>query len=407
MAIRHQLAVYSPIPIGAPMRGIAAALRLTKDPRPALIDLLRREFRASEVLLVGSGTQALHVAIENAVKPFAGAERTVALPAFSCFDVASAAIGANVSAALYDLDSDTLGPDLESLERVLAAGARVAVIAPLYGMPVDWQSLEALAIRYGATLIEDSAQGHGATWRGQPLGALGEVSTLSFGRGKGWTGGRGGALLERWNGGTVERQSSFVRPFHRSTVPPSVRQEIDSVIGLIAQWTLGRPAVYGIPHSIPALGLGETTFHPPVQPTAMPRAAAAAVFRATEPSRREAECRRENARWFLERIPRSERTTPIRPTDGSVPGYLRLPLLVAGGMGGMQDASRALALGVAQSYPQSLVELAPRLTGPERTWQGADRLARDLVTLPTHSRLTAVERDEIVRILRMPSTGRS
>ena len=395
MAIRHQLAVYSPIPIGAPMRGVAAAFRLTKDPRPALIDLLRREFRASEVLLVGSGTQALHVAIESAVKPFASAERTVALPAFSCFDVASAAIGANVSAALYDLDSDTLGPDLESLERVLAAGARVAVIAPLYGMPVDWQSLEALAIRYGATLIEDSAQGHGATWRGQPLGALGEVSTLSFGRGKGWTGGRGGAVLIR-RGGSLD-----------GTVPPSARQEIDSVIGLFAQWTLGRPAVYGIPHSIPALGLGETTFHPPVQPTAMSRAAAAAVLRATEPSRREAECRRENARWFLERIPRSERTTPIRPTDGSVPGYLRLPLLVTGGMGGMEDASRALALGVAQSYPQSLVELAPRLTGPERAWPGADRLARDLVTLPTHSRLTAVERDEIVRILQGPSTGRS
>jgi len=90
-----------------------------------------------------------------------------------------------------------------------------------------------------------------------------------------------------------------------------------------------------------------------------------------------------------------------------VPGYLRLPLLVTGGMGGMEDASRALALGVAQSYPQSLVELAPRLTGPERTWPGADRLARDLVTLPTHSRLTAVERDEIVRILQRPSTGRS
>jgi len=394
MAIRQQLAVYSPIPIGAPMRGVAAALRLTKDPRPALIDLLRREFGASDVLLVGSGTQALQAAIENAVTRSAGAERTVALPAFSCFDVASAAIGANVSAALYDLDPDTLGPDLESLERVLAAGARVAVIAPLYGMPVDWQSLESLAIRYAATLIEDSAQGHGATWRGQPLGALGEVSTLSFGRGKGWTGGRGGAVLER---------ASSVS----STLPRSVRQEIDSVIGLFAQWTLGRPAVYGIPHSIPALGLGETTFHPPVQPTAMPRAAAAAVLRATEPSRREAEYRREKARWFLERIPRSERTTPIRPTDDSVPGYLRLPLLVAGGIGGMEDASRALALGVAQSYPESLVELAPRPTGPERAWPGADRLSRDLVTLPTHSRLTAVERDEIVRILQRPSTGRS
>lgn len=389
MAIRHQLAVYSPIPIGAPMRGVAAALRLTRDPRPTLVDLLRADYGASAALLTASGTQALQIAIENVVHRVGAEGETVALPAFSCFDVASAAIGANVSAALYDLDPETLGPDLESLERVLAAGVRVAVIAPLYGMPVDWAELDALAIRYGATLIEDSAQGHGATWRGTPLGALGEISTLSFGRGKGWTGGRGGAVL-------VRRRGSL----DSTDLPPSaIAKEATTIVGLMAQWTLGRPAVYGIPHSIPALGLGETTYHAPVPPTTMPRAAAAAVLGAIDPSRREAERRRDNARWFLERIPRDERVHLIRPVDGAMPGYLRLPVRIAGGVMGVTPASRALALGIAQSYPRSLVQLAPRLSGPEQRWPGAEELARDLVTLPTHSRLTPVECDEIVRML--------
>jgi dTDP-4-amino-4,6-dideoxygalactose transaminase len=389
MAIRHQLAVYSPISLGAPMRGVAAALRLTRDPRPALTELLRREFAASDVLLTGSGTQALHVALENAVRRGGPKNPTVALPAFSCFDVASAAIGAGVSAALYDLDPDTLGPDLESLERVLASGARVAVIAPLYGMPVDWDAIGALANRYDTILIEDSAQGHGASWRGKPLGTIGEISTLSFGRGKGWTGGRGGAVL-------IRREGSLDAS---AVASPGASKEAGSVVGLLAQWTLGRPAVYGIPYSIPALGLGETTFHPPVPPTTIPRAAAAAVLRAFASSQREAERRRENARWFLERIPGDEGVQSIRVIDGAVPGYLRLPIRVPGGMTGIEESARASALGVAQSYPRSLVDLAPRLTGPERAWPGGELLARDLVTLPTHSRVTPVERDEIVRIL--------
>jgi dTDP-4-amino-4,6-dideoxygalactose transaminase len=389
MAIRHQLAVYSPIPFGAPMHGVAAALRVTPDPRPALVDLLRREYAASAVVLTGSGTQALQVAIENAVHRIGSVSRTVALPAFSCFDVASAAIGAGVSAALYDLDPDTLGPDLGSFERVLAAGVRVAVIAPLYGVPVDWQALEALAIRYGALLIEDSAQGHGATWRGKPLGAFGEISTLSFGRGKGWTGGGGGAVL-------VRRRGSL----ESAVLPESaLGGETKSIVGMLAQWTLGRPEVYGIPHSIPALGLGETTYHPPVAPTTMPRAASAAVLRALGPSRDEAERRRENARWLLDRIPESDRVRSIRPAKGSTPGYLRLPIRLFGGIMGMEESARALTLGIAQSYPRSLVELAPRLTGPEHRWPGSAELVRDLVTLPTHSRLTPVERDEIVRML--------
>ena len=52
-----------------------------------------------------------------------------------------------------------------------------------------------IAERHGLAVVEDAAQGLGATWRGRPLGSFGDVSVLSFGRGKGWTGGVGGALL--------------------------------------------------------------------------------------------------------------------------------------------------------------------------------------------------------------------
>jgi dTDP-4-amino-4,6-dideoxygalactose transaminase len=101
------------------------------------------EFDSSVVRLCGSGTDALQRGIRLAAARV-GRRAAVALPAYSCFDLASAAIGTDLPIVLYDLDPDTLGPDLDSLRHALAAGARVVVISPLYGMPVDWAEIEAL-----------------------------------------------------------------------------------------------------------------------------------------------------------------------------------------------------------------------------------------------------------------------
>ena len=217
--------------------------------------MLRREYSADEVLLCGSGTQGLQLAIQCA-RDEIGRQVAVALPAFSCFDVASAAIGAGGPVILYDLDPPSLSPDLESLDRALAAGARIVVVAPLYGVPVDWDAVEDLASTYGAMLIEDAAQGHGATHRRRPLGSLGEISTLSFGRGKGWTGGSGGAVLFRRG-----RRAARTVGLSGSGAGSSLK----TAMVLAAQWALGRPSVYGLPRRLP-LELGETVYHEPRAP---------------------------------------------------------------------------------------------------------------------------------------------
>src|SRR5207247_11224127 len=118
-------------------------------------------------------------------------------------DVATAAVAVNARIALYDGHPATLAPDLASLTATLAEGARIVVVAPLYGMPVDWDAVEQCVAEFGALAIEDAAQGHGACWRGRPLGGLARPSVLSFSRGRGWTAGRGGALLVRGAGPVV------------------------------------------------------------------------------------------------------------------------------------------------------------------------------------------------------------
>jgi dTDP-4-amino-4,6-dideoxygalactose transaminase len=391
MGIRRQLPAYSPITTKAMLGATARALGFGGDPRPRLRNLLVREYGAEAVLLCGSGTQALSFAIHEALGRV-DAGRPVALPAFSCFDVATAAIAAGVRGLFYDIEPATLAPDQDSLNRVLRAGAGVVVVAPLFGVPVDWDALSALALSQGAVLIEDAAQCQGAQWKGRRVGSLGGIATLSFGRGKGWTGGRGGALL----------LSNPDAPPPNGFAPRQLLDEAQTLAGLIAQWALGRPDFYGLPHSIPALRLGETVYRAPEPPTLLTRAGAAMLLSTRHAAERESRVRKANARVLLAAAAGSA-SRPISIHRDATAGYLRFPLVVRGGVAGLGSVDRVMSLGVAPSYPEILPELRQLgwvHEGPESDWPGARELVRNLVTLPVHSR---VSRAEIERIGRMIS----
>src|SRR6184192_4742782 len=137
----RQLPAYSPLTLHATWRAAAQTLLRREDARPRVARLLRALYPAREAVLLGSGTHALELAIRIASR-VVGEPSVVALPAFSCYDVANAAVGAGVGIALYDVDPWTLAPDLDSVTATLAEGARVIVVAPLFGVPVDWDAIE-------------------------------------------------------------------------------------------------------------------------------------------------------------------------------------------------------------------------------------------------------------------------
>src|SRR5262249_55409838 len=155
-----------------------------------------------------------------------------------------AADAAGVSFVLYDLDPGTLGPELASLRRTLEQGASVVVAVHLYGTPVDLPVLETMARDANAILIEDAAQGTGGRLGGRPLGSLGRYAVLSFGRGKGMTGGRGGALL-------ANTPDAAVRLREAETLIGRAHASTRDAVTLLAQWILARPSLYGLPLGMP------------------------------------------------------------------------------------------------------------------------------------------------------------
>ena len=370
--IRYQPPVAAPLPFAAVAAGAGALLWEPGNARDALARWLRAHHGARRVLLTDSGTGALTLALIAAVRERPG---PVALPAYACYDLATALVGADATCVFYDVDPATLAPERDSLAKALAAGARTVVIVHLYGVPVD---VSALGLPGDVIVVDDAAQGVGARIHGRPLGGAGPLGVLSFGRGKGMTAGSGGALLANDEHG--ERLASSVQG--RLLSP---ERGLRPVVALVGQGLLGGPAGYGFAARLPFLHLGETLYH---EPSPVHELSAAGVAVLEETARRaEADLvvRKKNAERLLRGLAGSARFTAVTVPAGAEPGYLRLPLLHAAGM--RDQVRRAAHLGVQPGYPAPLSVL-PALTGRNRSttsdFPGARTLAERLCTLPTH-----------------------
>ena len=385
MRLRRQLPVYSPLSASALLSGAGALLSGGGSARRRVTEWLEREYRTTRPLLTGSGTMALALAMRAS----RSADRPgVALPAYGCYDLVTAALGAGVPVAWYDLDPATLAPDWPSLERALSGGVGGMVIVHYYGVPVDFTPVRELARRFDTLVIEDAAQGIGGALDGLPLGALGDLGVLSFGRGKGLTGGGGGALLLNTERG---------RSAHSALggAPGPAEGALRALATTTAQWLLARPSTYALPSALPFLRLGETVFREPEPERVINPVAVGILAETMHLAAGEADSRRRNAAWLIEHL-RGAGKVP----GGSIgqPGYLRLPMLLGEASRLAADSSRARALGIMAGYPMALNSL-PGSTASSTEYSGARELVQSLVTLPVHSKLKDRERKDVVSTL--------
>lgn len=398
--MRRQLPVHSPLGPGQILSAALAALARGDDERAALRDELRRRFDAGSVILTGSGTHALQLVLQRL--PSGGLQEvTVALPGYSCYDLVSAAVGASVRVRFYDIEPVSLTPDVDSLRAALREGVSAVVVGNLYGYPLNWTALRSECEAAGVPLIEDAAQGIGTITDEGPGGTLGDATVLSFGRGKGWTGGGGGALLLRGSAGDWISGSGISSVSDGRLDQASRFRGARSLAVTAAAWMLGRPGLYRIPTSIPGLGLGETHYREPTPPTDISSFSAGLARRTADDAREVVGVRRRRAERLAAGIRGSEGTRdrlricePVGGADAAA--FLRLPLVADD----FERARRILRagpdLGFAAGYPRPLHRLpqAKALLARARrphdrqeavpTLHGSERLAACIVTLPTH-----------------------
>lgn len=387
--IRRQLPVHSPVSVGGLLRASRTVVAGSAADTQRLATTLRAQLSAAEVALTDSGTSALVLALRLA----AGSGGAVAMPAYSCVDLAAAAIRAGIRVRLYDLDPRTLSPDLDDLERTIERGVDAIVVAHLYGYPADMRELGRIAARAGVPLIEDAAQAAGGTLHGRPIGTFGDLVVLSFGRGKGLTGGNGGALLaggERW-GALLQNSAQRLGKAERG---------LRNVALASAQWLLGRPALYWLPSGIPWLRLGEMVYHPAGEPRPLPEASATLVLDALRLAGEELVFRRRNGSLIADMVGESASLLVTRAVEGAEPGYLRLPVL--------NYANRAPSpeAGILRGYPGTLADqevLAEALCTGERAGPGAVELGTRAFTIPTHGMVSRRDLERIREWIAQPA----
>jgi dTDP-4-amino-4,6-dideoxygalactose transaminase len=126
---------------------------------------------------VGSGLEALHL-ILRALDIGPGAE--VVVPANTYIATWLAVSYAGARPVPVEPDEKTYNLDSARIEAAVTKRTMALLPVHLYGQPADMDPIKAVAARHHLKVVEDAAQAHGARYKGQRVGSLGDAAGFSF-----------------------------------------------------------------------------------------------------------------------------------------------------------------------------------------------------------------------------------
>ncbi|SVD78833.1 uncharacterized protein METZ01_LOCUS431687, partial [marine metagenome] len=129
------------------------------------------------VIAVGNGTDALCLAL-RALNIGHGYE--VIAPSHTAVATIAAIEMAGATPALVDIDPVHYTISPEAIENGITSRTRAVIAVHLYGQPANMEKILEVAKKYGLKVIEDCAQAHGATYKNQKVGSIGDVGCFSF-----------------------------------------------------------------------------------------------------------------------------------------------------------------------------------------------------------------------------------
>ncbi len=183
--------------------------RLDEDDLQAVVEVLRSDWLttgptvetfeealadfvgAKSAVAVSSGTAALHASI-YALGIGPGDE--VIVPPMTFAATVNAVVFQGGTPVFADVDPNTLLLDPGMVESKVTPRTKAILPVDFAGQPCDYDSLRAIADRYGLGLLADACHSLGATDRGRRVGTLADLSTFSFHPVKHITTGEGGMV---------------------------------------------------------------------------------------------------------------------------------------------------------------------------------------------------------------------
>ncbi len=159
-----------------------------------------------KALLAHSCTAALEMAAILAdIQP----SDEVILPSYTFVSTANAFILRGGIPVFVDISTDTLNIDPTKIEQAITPKTKAIVPVHYAGVSCEMDTIKEIAKQNDLLVIEDAAQGVMATYKGKPLGSIGDLGCYSFHETKNIISGEGGALLV--NDPTFAERSEIIR----------------------------------------------------------------------------------------------------------------------------------------------------------------------------------------------------
>lgn len=153
--------------------------------------LIAANQKAAFAMACTSCTAALHLAtMALDLKP----EDEVIVPAFTWITSAHSAEYVGARAVFADIDLATFNIDPKALEAAITPRTKAVVAVHLFGLAAPMDEIRAVCAPRGIRIIEDAACAIATTYKGEPVGAMGDLGCFSFHPRKVVTTGEGGAV---------------------------------------------------------------------------------------------------------------------------------------------------------------------------------------------------------------------
>jgi dTDP-4-amino-4,6-dideoxygalactose transaminase len=172
--------------------------------------LFEKEFAAfagcKHGVAVANGTVALELAL-YALGIGPGDE--VVVPSRTFIASASCVVMRGAITVIADVDATSQNLTADTIRPILTSRTKAIIAVHLAGWPCDMDSILSLAHDRGIKVIEDCAQAHAATYKGRPVGSMGDAAAFSFCQDKIMTTGGEGGMLTTNDDSIWERAKSF------------------------------------------------------------------------------------------------------------------------------------------------------------------------------------------------------
>ncbi len=146
----------------------------------------------SKALLTTSCTHATEMAaLLSQIAP--GDE--VIMPSYTFVSTADAFVLRGATAVFVDIKKETMNIDENLIEAAITEKTKAIVPVHYAGVACEMDKIMEIAKRHKLAVIEDAAQGIMSSYKGKPLGTIGDYGCFSFHETKNYSMGEGGALL--------------------------------------------------------------------------------------------------------------------------------------------------------------------------------------------------------------------